>query len=133
MFFLRFIAHDWPDAYAKKILTQLRASAQSFTQLVLYDFVVPYATQTNSIFSEIPGSELPAAPYPLLPNLGVVSNQTVMADLQVVPFRVIFRTLWQQMTWFSSDDGCGERTGTYNWAIYRSGGWYGLEIDLNWS
>jgi hypothetical protein len=26
---------------------------------------------------------MPTAPYPLLPNLGTVSNQTVMGDLQV--------------------------------------------------
>jgi hypothetical protein len=81
---LRFITHDWPDAYAKRILKQLRASAQTSTKLVLNDFLVPYAASSDELFSEISGSKVPTAPYPLLPNLGTVSNQTVMADLQVL-------------------------------------------------
>ena len=83
VFFLRFIIHEWPNAYAKKILKQLRAAAQPSTKLVICDFLVPYTTSSNSNFSEIPGSEVPPAPYPLLPNLGTVSNQPVMMDLQV--------------------------------------------------
>jgi hypothetical protein len=83
VYFLRWIMHDWPDAYAKKILKHLRASAQPSTKLLLCDFLVPYAAPSNNLFSEIPGSEVPAAPYPLLANLGTVSNFTVMSDLQV--------------------------------------------------
>jgi hypothetical protein len=45
--------------------------------------LVPYASSSNNIFSEIPGSELPVAPYPLLPNSGTISDQTMMADMQV--------------------------------------------------
>jgi hypothetical protein len=82
VFFLRGVVHDWPNVYAKKILKQLRASAQSSTKLVLNDFLVPYAAPSN-LFSEIPGAKVPTAPYPLLANLGAVSNQTVMIDLQV--------------------------------------------------
>ena len=84
VFFMRFIIHDWADAYAKKILKHLRASALPSTKLILYDFLVPYAASTGGLFSDIPGSQVPVAPYPLLPNLGNVSNQTVLVDLQVL-------------------------------------------------
>jgi hypothetical protein len=84
VFFLRMITHDWPDSYARKILNQLRASAQLSTKLILCDFLVPYASLTNDLFSEIPGAKVPAAPYPLLPNLGTISNHTMMVDLQVI-------------------------------------------------
>jgi hypothetical protein len=80
---MRYVTHDWPDAYAKKILKELRVSAQSSTTLILCDYVVPYAASSNDLFSDIPGAEMPIAPYPLLPNLGTASNQTVMGDLQV--------------------------------------------------
>jgi hypothetical protein len=80
---LRGIIHDWPDAYARKILKHLRASAQSDTKLILNDFLVPYAADSNNLFSDIPGADVPRAPYPLLANLGTVSNRTVMVDLQV--------------------------------------------------
>jgi hypothetical protein len=99
VFFMRYITHDWPDAYAKNILKQLRASAQSSTTLVLCDYLVPYAASSNDIFSEIPGAEVTTAPYPLLPNLGTVSNQTVMGDLQVfVPFLKCV-VIGHQLTW----------------------------------
>jgi hypothetical protein len=80
---LRGVIHDWPDAYARKILKHLRASAQSDTKLILNDFLVPYAADSNNLFSDIPGADVPRAPYPLLANLGTVSNRTVMVDLQV--------------------------------------------------
>jgi hypothetical protein len=83
VFFLRFIMHDWADKYAKPILQQLRVSAQSSTKLILCDFLVPYAAYSNDLFSDIPGANVPAAPYPLLANLGTVSNQAVQLDLQV--------------------------------------------------
>jgi hypothetical protein len=81
---MRLIIHGWADAYAKRILKHLRASALPSTKLIVHDFLVPYAASTEGLFSEIPGSQVPDAPYPLLPNLGTVSNQTVMLDLQVL-------------------------------------------------
>jgi hypothetical protein len=83
VFFLRGVIHDWPNASARKILKHLRASAQSDTTLILNDFLVPYAAYSNDLFSDIPGADVPSAPYPLLANLGPVSNSTVMTDLQV--------------------------------------------------
>ncbi|KIM80118.1 hypothetical protein PILCRDRAFT_535803 [Piloderma croceum F 1598] len=84
VFFMRCIIHDWADGYAKKILKHLRASALPSTKLILYDYLVPYAASTGGLFSEIPGSQVPVAPYPLLPNLGSVSNQIVLVDLQMM-------------------------------------------------
>jgi hypothetical protein len=81
---MRYITHDWPDAHAKKILKQLRVAAQLYTKLILYEFLVPYATPSNAEFSHIPGAEVPIPPFPLLPNLGPVSNVTMLADLQVL-------------------------------------------------
>jgi len=84
VFFLRFIMHDWADKYAKPILKQLRGSAQPSTKLILCDFLVPYAAYSNDLFSDVPGANVPAAPYPLLANLGTVSNQAVQLDLQMM-------------------------------------------------
>ena len=84
IFFLRFVTHDWADKYAKQILKHLRASAQPSTKLIFNDFLVPYAGPTKGQFSDIPGSEMPPAPYPLMPNLGTVSNQSVLFDMQVL-------------------------------------------------
>lgn len=102
IFFLRGVIHDWPDAYAKKILKHLRASAQSYTKLFLNEFLVPYAASSGNLFSEIPGADVPPAPYPLLGNLGPVSNPTVRNDLQV--FLDLFETLgpwaiWRRLMW----------------------------------
>jgi hypothetical protein len=102
VYFLRFIMHDWPDAYAKTILKLLRASAQPSTKLLLCDVLVPYAAPSNNQFSDIPGSEVPAVPYPLLANLGTASNMAVMLDLQV--FVVSFNKALdghcgKQLTW----------------------------------
>jgi len=44
---------------------------------------MPYAAYSNNLFSDIPGADVPRAPYPLLANLGTVSNRAVMTDLQV--------------------------------------------------
>jgi hypothetical protein len=118
---LRGVIHDWPDAYARKILKHLRASAQSDTKLILNEFLVPYAADINNLFSDIPGADVPSAPYPLLANLGPVSNSTVLTDLQV--YTASFRTLrapavWQSLMQLFADDGYRQRTGTYDWAVY---------------
>jgi hypothetical protein len=80
---LRGVIHDWPDAYTRKILKHLRASAQSDTKLILNNFMVPYAAYSNNLFLDIPGADVPPAPYLVLANLSTVSNIAVMADLQV--------------------------------------------------
>lgn len=77
------IIHDWPDAYAKRILTRLRTAAQPSTQLIICDFLVPYATSSNDRFPDVSGSYVAPAPYPLLPNAGYVSKTAVTGDLAV--------------------------------------------------
>jgi hypothetical protein len=83
LFFLCGVIHDWPDAYTRKILKHLHASAQSDTKLILNDFLVPYVAYSNNHFLDIPGADVPPAPYPLLANLGTVSNIAIMAVFQV--------------------------------------------------
>jgi len=120
VFFLRFVTHDWPDSYAKRILKRLRAAAQPSTKLIICDIVVPYAAPSNEQFTDIPGSGLAPAPYPLLPNLGTVSNRAVMGDLQVStpPKKFEFRS--QQVTYAFPDDGCGKRARTHDWTVCKS-------------
>ncbi|KAJ7263048.1 hypothetical protein C8J57DRAFT_1719238 [Mycena rebaudengoi] len=43
VFLLRVVLHDWPDAYAQRILLRLREAAAPGTRLVLADFVLPLA------------------------------------------------------------------------------------------
>jgi hypothetical protein len=83
MFFMRFISHDWSDEYAKAILSQLRASAQPTTKLLIMDNIVPYACPCAGQFPDIPGSELPPVPSPLLPNLGIANARLFTTDMNV--------------------------------------------------
>jgi hypothetical protein len=76
VFILRNVIHDWPTAYVKTILKHLRASAQSHTKLIIFEFLVPYAAPSDNQFSDIPGAHMPIVPYPLLANLGTASNQS---------------------------------------------------------
>ena len=43
VYLLKYILHDWPDAYAKKILQHLRDAASQETRLVVMDRIIPYA------------------------------------------------------------------------------------------
>ncbi|KAF8218100.1 hypothetical protein K438DRAFT_2006988 [Mycena galopus ATCC 62051] len=43
VFILRVVLHDWPDAFAQRILLRLREAAAPHTKLVLADFVLPLA------------------------------------------------------------------------------------------
>jgi hypothetical protein len=82
VFLLRFITHDWPNAYAQKILRLLRDAARPTTKLMLIDFVIPYAVRESKVFADIPGAEQPSVPEPLIPN--VVSGwMGTSASLQV--------------------------------------------------
>jgi len=82
VFLLKQISHDWADPYALRILRELRNAAeavvlsptnssvaQSGTELLLIDCIIPYicdTTDTNSSAS-IPGLPKSTAPAPLLP------------------------------------------------------------------
>ncbi|KAJ7820738.1 O-methyltransferase-domain-containing protein [Mycena olivaceomarginata] len=45
VFLLRVVLHDWPDAFAHRILLRLREAAAPHTKLVLADFVLPLASR----------------------------------------------------------------------------------------
>lgn len=80
VFLLRMIIHDWPDKYAVKILSQLRAAAGPRTKLLIVDCVVDYACDPSTL------GNLPApapVPAPLLPNLGGANLLTYSVDVNV--------------------------------------------------
>jgi hypothetical protein len=80
VFFLRFITHDWPNEYAKRILKHLGDTAQPSTKLVLMDNIVPYTVPGDT---DIPGAQVSPVPYPLLANLGIANFNSVWLDLHV--------------------------------------------------
>ena len=71
MYLLREILHNWPDAYAAKILKQTREAAGPNSKLVLVECVVQYACSGTSEDADIPGAIMPPAPSPLLANFGI--------------------------------------------------------------
>jgi hypothetical protein len=68
VFLLRVILHDWPDAFAHRILLHLREAAAPHTKLVLADFVLPLACVENfgvgegGIDVQVEGAEKMLAP-----------------------------------------------------------------------
>ena len=113
-FILRVICHDWPDAFARRILLQLRKAARDGgeggrpTYLVLGDHVLPYAcaqAEEGRGFDdngEVGGGEgvedeaelrpLKGARWPLLANMGKASASAYSMDLAVrtLRFRLAF-------------------------------------------
>jgi hypothetical protein len=107
VFFLRVILHDWPDAFARKILLRLREAAHEpsrvcnpsheseldeGTKLVIADFVLPLACvddfgskegEGECQYSEVEGAERMLARPPLLANLGKGSANGYWMDLTV--------------------------------------------------
>ncbi|KIM81164.1 hypothetical protein PILCRDRAFT_8864 [Piloderma croceum F 1598] len=78
VFFLRFITHDWPTEYARKILKHLGDAALPTTKLVIMDNIVPYSVPGNS------GTGASSVPYPLLANLGRVNFHSVRIDMHMM-------------------------------------------------
>ncbi|KAF7377920.1 O-methyltransferase [Mycena sanguinolenta] len=96
VFILRVVLHDWPDAFAQRILLRLREAAAPHTKLVLADFVLPLACvddfgvgegevekggQGREQESQVEGAEKMLAPAPLLANLGKASANAYWMDL----------------------------------------------------
>ncbi|KAF7333316.1 putative S-adenosyl-L-methionine-dependent methyltransferase [Mycena venus] len=107
IFLLRYIVHDWSDAYSFKILKHLRDAAQSTTKLIVVEHIVPLACEEDDAFKHIPGAvptTLP--PKPLLPNLGVVNMMPYFVDIQMM---ALLR-------------GC-ERTFPHYWDLLKKTGW----------
>ncbi|KAI0056325.1 hypothetical protein BV25DRAFT_1627243 [Artomyces pyxidatus] len=115
VFLLRVVCHDWPDAYARRILLQLRRAAvegRGQTVLVIGEHILPYACageqdgkggkdyadQTTDGMNGIEGVEqlqtLRGARWPLLANLGKASANAYWMDLTMqVTFNGQERTL----------------------------------------
>lgn len=98
VFLLRVVLHDWPDAFAQRILLRLREAAMPDTKLLIADFVLPLACADNfgsaqdedeTGLTEIQGAETMLAPAPLLPNLGKASANGYWMDMtvSVCPYR----------------------------------------------
>ncbi|KAK7052486.1 O-methyltransferase [Favolaschia claudopus] len=111
VFFLRVVLHDWPDAFAHRILLRLREAATAQTKLVLGDFVLPLACvddfgvedcggveggkeRGKEREPQVEGAEKMLAPAPLLANLGKASANAYWMDLTMqVTFNGQERTL----------------------------------------
>ncbi|KAJ6551774.1 hypothetical protein B0H19DRAFT_1297609 [Mycena capillaripes] len=112
VFLLRVVLHDWPDAFAQRILLRLREAAAPGTRLVLADFVLPLACVDDFGVGEgdrnadkdrerererepqVDGAEKMLAPAPLLANLGKASANAYWMDLTMqVTFNGQERTL----------------------------------------
>ncbi|KAF8506141.1 S-adenosyl-L-methionine-dependent methyltransferase [Hysterangium stoloniferum] len=81
VFLLRAICHDWPDAFALKILQLLRDAAQPYTKLLLGEYIIPYACADNTDASNLPGAAKTLAPSPLLANFGRANAVAYWIDL----------------------------------------------------
>ena len=115
---LRFISHGFPTEIIKKVLTRLRASAQSTTKLLLLDIIIPYAAPSSNEFPDILGSGSPPVPEPLLPNLGIANPVAYWLDMQV---RVPNGMLCGCLTWcyfLFLDDELPEFPRAYSRPIY---------------
>ncbi|KAH8101294.1 O-methyltransferase [Cristinia sonorae] len=71
VFVLKYIMHNWGDAWCVKILKQLRAAATPKTQLLIIDALIGYNCPSDGRWSHVPGGEGPTAPEGLLPNFGI--------------------------------------------------------------
>lgn len=65
---IRYVMHNWPDAYCLKLLSNLRAAAGPDSKLLVLDHIVDYLSRdTTDIEIDVPGAARHMAPEPLLP------------------------------------------------------------------
>ncbi|KAF5312796.1 hypothetical protein D9619_003671 [Psilocybe cf. subviscida] len=86
VFFLKHILHNWPNAYASKILMRLREVAKNDTKLILIESLMPFACHDPSgdNGSGVPGAVPKEAPKPLLANYGIANEFVYNADLSML-------------------------------------------------
>ncbi|KII89666.1 hypothetical protein PLICRDRAFT_108610 [Plicaturopsis crispa FD-325 SS-3] len=84
VYFMRAILHDWSDSYCLDILKRIRAAAAPHSQLLVIDTTMSYACQDTTITRDVPGSQRPVAPEPLLPNFGHAKLTDYLADMQML-------------------------------------------------
>jgi len=90
VFLLRVILHDWPDAYARKILLLLREASAPDTKLLIADFVLPLAcaddvntSDGEDLLKNVEGADAVLAAPPLLANLGKANANGYWMDMTV--------------------------------------------------
>lgn len=85
VFLLKQILHDWPDAYASRILVRLRDVARKDTKLVLIENLIPLACHDHGSDDGegIPGAVPKEAPKPLLANYGIANEMAYNGDMAV--------------------------------------------------
>ncbi|KAJ3553411.1 hypothetical protein NM688_g3627 [Phlebia brevispora] len=82
VYMLRYIMHNWPDAYCIKILSHLRDAAGPSTQLFVLDHILDYLSRdTTGLNDDIPGAARPMAPEPLLPYPDSVTEYGYLMDI----------------------------------------------------
>ncbi|KAI0346013.1 S-adenosyl-L-methionine-dependent methyltransferase [Trametopsis cervina] len=120
VFFMRMILHDWSDAYCHKILSQLRATAQPHTRLVVIDNIVSYACDAGKgsqsedrINGAVIRDSKADMPAPLLANKGEAGVVSYLADLTMLTFL----------------NGC-ERTLKQMHALFEASGWTVQQVVL---
>lgn len=77
------VCHDNTDEDVIKILSLLRAAAQSNTTLIVGDHIMHYACEDPSVYTSIPGALGRLAPPPLLANFGKAGATATYMDLTV--------------------------------------------------
>lgn len=84
VYLLRFILHNWPDAYCVQILSRLRAVAQPNTRLIVMDQILDYLSRSEATTDlDVPGVSKPMAPPPLLPYPDAVAGYGYGMDMLV--------------------------------------------------
>ncbi|KAJ7088438.1 O-methyltransferase [Mycena belliarum] len=111
VFLLRWILHDWADTSAVRILKGLRDAAGPETKLITVDIIMPYTCRDASVTDLLPGAARPAAPEPLLANMGAASNMKYWLDLQMFVL-----------------GNCQERTLGHFVQLVAQGGWRVVEV-----
>jgi hypothetical protein len=127
VFHLRVITHDWPDAFTRRILGQLRQAATPDTKLVITDYILPHACEDNTGDAGVvktlapPGSKL-------LANLGKANANAFWLDMVVSSDYLFFffqnLMVFQMCVMFNSQ----ERTLREISQVALSAGWAVREV-----
>ncbi|KAJ3553407.1 hypothetical protein NM688_g3631 [Phlebia brevispora] len=102
VYMIRYVLHNWSDAYCVKILGRLREVTESTTKLIVHDQILDYLSRdTISVDTSIPGAARPMAQEPLLPYPDAIAGYAYALDIQMMAvLNAQGRTLKQLQTVF---------------------------------
>ncbi|EPT00257.1 hypothetical protein FOMPIDRAFT_142443 [Fomitopsis schrenkii] len=80
VYYLRNIIHNWPDAEAETILTNVRKAMLPTSRLLVHDYVVQHAGPSNETALDLQD----VAPKPLLANYGAGSLRMYSQDITML-------------------------------------------------